>query len=93
MKAGGIALTSVVVAGLVNLALATLMLGHLNAFWIVVTGGQVVSFLIAASVYSLMLPTSFGKAVLVSIFQLFVVMVIAIVVGAVMYGIYLSTGP
>ena len=88
-KACGIVLVQALVSGLVNFVLA-LLLQNIGP-----TGEGVVllaSFLVAVAIYSAMLPTTFGKASLVYVFQILIAVAIAIGIAAIVYLFWLAMG-
>jgi len=72
-KATGIVLIQSLVAGVINFVAAVLLERHVDGS-IIFVAILFVNFLVASIVYTLMLPTSYGKAVLVCMFQALVIL-------------------
>ena len=88
-KAAAIMLVQTLVAGVINFFVGGLMARNVHDGIVFVTI-LFVNFLVASIVYTLMLPTSYGRAVLVCVFQAVVVMLTAVFFGGIIYVVSLA---
>jgi len=86
-KACGIVLVHALIAGMINFFVYLLLQDSLAAS----LANLILGFLLATSVYSAMLPTTFGRAALVYVFQMLIALAIGIGIAAIVYVIWLGT--
>ena len=91
-KAMGIVAVAGIVGGVINIVIGLVLQGSPELALVGGFANLLVGFLVSSTVYSMMLPTSFGRAALVYLFTILIVIAIAVVVGGMFLGIGLLTG-
>ena len=87
----GIVAVAGIIGGVINFVIGLVLQGSPELALVGAMANLIVGFLVSSTVYSMMLPTSFGKAALVYFFTILIVLAIVIVLGGIFFGISLLT--